>query len=199
MGSKIILVLVAYLLGNFSTSFFVGKIFANIDIREHGSGNAGSTNVLRTLGIKAAALTFLCDLLKGVLAIYVGRKFGGESMALMCGVAVVIGHNWPVLLKFKGGKGIATTIGAVLMLKPLVAFICVSIGVGILFKYKYVSLASITAVSLLPVVISIFGMNYFIFGLILAFLGVYRHHQNIKRLLAGTENKIKSKKKESLE
>lgn len=193
MWGNILIVLIAYFIGNFSTSYLVAKLFAKIDIREHGSGNAGSTNVLRTLGVKAAALTFLGDLLKGVIAVYLGNKYGGSMLALLCGVAVVIGHNWPVFLGFKGGKGIATTIGVVIAIKPLVALICVSIGVVILFRFKYVSLASITAISVLPFTIIIYGLNYFLFGLILALLAIYRHRENIKRLLAGNERKIGEK------
>lgn len=193
MWGNILIVLIAYFIGNFSTSYLVAKLFAKIDIREHGSGNAGSTNVLRTLGVKAAALTFLGDLLKGVVAVYLGNKYGGSMLALLCGVAVVIGHNWPVFLGFKGGKGIATTIGVVIAIKPLVALICVSIGVVILFRFKYVSLASITAISVLPFTIIIYGLNYFLFGLILALLAIYRHRENIKRLLAGNERKIGEK------
>ncbi len=193
MWGNLLLILIAYFIGNFSTSYFVGKLFAKIDIRDHGSGNAGSTNVLRTLGIKAAACTFLGDLFKGVLAVYLGNKFGGETLALACGVSVVIGHNWPIFLGFKGGKGIATTIGVALTIKPFVALICISIGVVILYKYKYVSLASIVAISLLPFTIVIYGLNYLLFGLILALSAIYRHRENIKRLLAGNERKIGEK------
>lgn len=194
MWGNITLILIAYFIGNFSTSYFVGRLFAKIDIRDHGSGNAGSTNVLRTLGKKAAVLTLLGDLFKGVLAIYLGNRFGTtELIALACGVAVVIGHNWPAFLGFKGGKGIATTIGVALAIKSLVALICISIGIVILYKYKYVSLASIIAISLFPFTLIIYGLNYFLFGLILALLAVYKHRENIKRLLAGNERKIGEK------
>ncbi len=193
MWKDFLLILIAYFIGNFSTSYLVAKLFAKIDIREYGSGNAGSTNVLRTLGAKAAALAFLGDLLKGVAAVYLGNTFGGATTALLCGVAVVVGHNWPIFLEFKGGKGIATTIGVVASIKPLVAFICVSIGLAILFRFKYVSLASIIAIIILPFTIIIYGLNYFLFGLILALLAIYRHRENIKRLLAGNERKIGEK------
>lgn len=193
MGGNLLLILIAYLIGNFSTSYFVGKIFGKIDIRDHGSGNAGSTNVLRTLGKKAAALTLLGDLFKGVLAIYLGNRFGTPLLALVCGVAVVLGHNWPALLHFKGGKGIATTIGVALSTKPIAALICISIGIFILCKYKYVSLASIIAISLFPFALILYGLNYFTFGLILALLAIYKHRENIKRLLAGNERKIGEK------
>ena len=193
MGENLLVILLSYFIGNFSTSFFIGKMFAKIDIREYGSGNAGSTNVLRTLGKKAAVITLLGDLVKGILAVYLGSRFGGESLALLCGVAVVIGHNWPILLGFKGGKGIATTIGVVLSIKSLMALICISIGLIILWKYKYVSLAAIVAISIFPFSIYRYGLNYFLFGLILAILAIYKHRENIKRLLAGNERKIGQK------
>lgn len=193
MLKNLLLILAAYLIGNFSTSYLIAKLFAEIDIREHGSGNPGSTNILRTLGAKAAAFTFAGDLLKGAVAGYLGNRFGGATVALLCGIAVVAGHNWPVFLEFKGGKGIATTIGVMISVKPLIALICVSIGVAILFKFRYVSLASILGITLLPFIIVIYGFDHFLFGLILALLAIYRHRENIKRLLAGNERKIGEK------
>lgn len=193
MWKAFLLILAAYFAGNFSTSYLVAKLFAKIDIREHGSGNPGSANVLRTLGKKAAILVFLGDLLKGAVAAYLGKVFCGTTVALLCGIAVVVGHNWPVFLGFKGGKGIATTIGVIVAIKPLIALVCVSIGVAILFKFRYVSLASIIGIIILPFIIVIYGLNYFLFGLILALLAIYRHRENIKRLLAGNERKIGEK------
>lgn len=190
MWGNLLLILISYFIGNFSTSYYVGRILGKIDIRDYGSGNAGSTNVLRTLGKKAAVLTLLGDLLKGVVAIYIGNRFGTGLVVLACGVAVVVGHNWPILLGFKGGKGIATTIGVGLTVKPISALICIVIGIIILYRYKYVSLASIIAISVFPLALLIYGVNYFIFGLILALLAIYKHRENIKRLLAGNERKI---------
>lgn len=192
---EFLLVLIAYLLGNFSTSFIVGKLFGRIDIRKHGSGNAGSTNVFRTLGAKAGAIALVGDALKGVLAVYLGQRFGGADLALICGGAAIVGHNWPIILKFKGGKGIATSIGVVTMIQPLSALICIAFGLVILFKFKYVSLASVLAISILPIVIAYKGRDYFIFALVLALMAIYRHRANIKRLMNGTENKITTKSK----
>ncbi len=193
MWTNLLLIFLAYFIGNFSTSYLLAKLFAKIDIREYGSGNAGSTNILRTLGKKAAVLTLIGDLMKGVLAVLLGKTFGGPTVALLCGIAVVVGHNWPVFLRFKGGKGIATTIGVVLVIKPLIAIICISIGIAILIKFKYVSLASVIATTILPLTILIYGFNYFLFGLILALLAIYKHRENIKRLLTGDERKIGEK------
>ncbi len=187
-------IILAYLIGNFSASFLVGKMAANIDIRNYGSGNAGSTNVFRTLGLKAGAWAFFGDSLKGVVAVTLGWYLGGERFALLSGLAVIVGHNWPALLKFKGGKGIATSIGVILVLHPISAIISVLIGILILYRYKYVSLASVIAMVFLPIILYYFkGNTYFLFGLILAVMAVYRHRGNIKRLLNGTESKITKK------
>lgn len=190
-----ILILIAYLLGNFSTSFIVGKLMGNIDIRNHGSGNAGSTNVFRTLGLKAGLLAFIGDSIKGVLAVYLARRFGGDTVALIAGVAAIVGHNWPFVLKFKGGKGIATSIGVALMIHPTSALICIAIGVVILIVFKYVSLASVSAIALLPIFLYFQGRDYFIFSIIISVMAIFRHRENIKRLLNGTERKITSKSK----
>ncbi|MCC5911889.1 MAG: glycerol-3-phosphate 1-O-acyltransferase PlsY [Clostridiaceae bacterium] len=191
----ILIVFIAYLIGNFSPSFVMGKLTANIDIRQHGSGNAGTTNVMRTLGMKAAVVTLLLDCLKGVFAVYLARRYGTETIALVAGIAVVIGHNWPALLKFKGGKGVATTIGVGLIIHTTVALACIIIGLIILYKYKYMSLTSITGMVLLPIFMTFVGVEYFIFGLILCLLALYRHKENIKRLRNGTERKITDKSK----
>ncbi|WP_129596395.1 glycerol-3-phosphate 1-O-acyltransferase PlsY [Anaerophilus nitritogenes] len=189
---KILAMVISYLLGNFSTSVIISKVLANIDIRNYGSGNAGATNVYRTLGAKAAILTLLGDALKGVIAVAIGRVLGGENIALICGVLVIIGHNWPILFGFKGGKGIATAIGVGLCVHYLAAIICIFIGIVILVKTKYVSLASITAISIFPFLLLFDkGINYFIFGLVIAVMALYRHRQNIDRLMKGIESKIR--------
>ncbi len=193
MFIKSIAILLSYFIGNFSTSMIVSKLWANIDIRKHGSGNAGSTNVLRTLGFKPALITFIGDALKGILAVWVGGKLGGADIALLCGIAAIVGHNWPALFGFKGGKGIATSIGVSIAVNPIIAFICIVLGIMIVVKTKYVSLGSITAISLLPIFFIFSGFKYFLFGLVLALMAVFQHRQNIQRLLKGTESKIGQK------
>src|SRR5690625_5037916 len=121
MHEYIIWGIVAYFIGNFSTSYIISKMLGKIDIRKHGSGNAGATNVFRVLGLKAAALTFLGDALKGIVIAGLAKYFGGIQLAIICGFAVVLGHNFPLLLKFKGGKGITTSIGVFLVIDPIVA------------------------------------------------------------------------------
>jgi glycerol-3-phosphate acyltransferase PlsY len=193
MFLRVLAVLLSYTIGNFSTSIIVSKLWAGIDIRKYGSGNAGATNVLRTLGMKAGLVTFIGDALKAILAVWAGSQLGGEGTALICGVAVVIGHNWPVFLGFKGGKGIASSIGVGLFVNPMVAIICIIVGVLIVAKTKYVSLGSLVAIGLLPVLLLFSGFKFFLFGLILALMAIYRHKENISRLLKGTESKLGQK------
>ncbi|AKL95601.1 glycerol-3-phosphate acyltransferase PlsY [Clostridium aceticum] len=192
---QLLILVIAYMLGNFSASYIIGKLSANIDIRNYGSGNAGTTNVMRTLGYKAAVFTLLADCLKGVLAVYIARRLGSENLAMMAGVAVVLGHNWPILLGFKGGKGIATTIGVALSIHFTIALVCVVIGIIILILSKYVSLGAIVAITLFPILLVSQGWNYFVFGLMLCVLAIYKHRENIQRLRQGTERKITEKLK----
>ena len=189
---------IAYFLGNFATSYIVSMRSAKIDIRQHGSGNAGATNVLRVLGAKAAALTFVGDALKGVIAVLLGKYLAGSYGAILAGLFVVIGHNWPVLLKFKGGKGIATTIGSMLAINPLVVLVVFAIGVVILITTRYVSLASIMGMTIFPILMIILRQppEYIGFSIVLAVLAIYRHRANIQRLLKGTESKLGQKKPE---
>ncbi|TAH63236.1 MAG: glycerol-3-phosphate acyltransferase, partial [Gottschalkiaceae bacterium] len=128
MINTIIIAIISYLLGNFATSYILGKIFKKTDIRMHGSGNAGATNALRVFGIKLAAATFLFDALKGVLAVIIGRMILGDIGGYIGGVFVVVGHNWPIVLRFKGGKGVASTIGVALTINYKIALICIVIG-----------------------------------------------------------------------
>lgn len=188
---------IAYFLGNFATSYIVSMRTAHIDIRKHGSGNAGATNVLRVLGIKAAAITFLGDGLKGVAAVLLGRYLAGSNGAIVAALFVVIGHNWPVILKFKGGKGIATTIGSMLAVNPVIVLIVFTLGVIILVTTKYVSLASIIGMLVFPILMIVFKQSseYIAFSFILSALAIFRHRANIVRLLKGTESKLGQKTK----
>ena len=193
MIKPMIIIVFCYLLGNISTSLVVSKLWANIDIRKYGSGNAGATNVVRTLGLKAGVLTLLGDAIKGVIAILLARKFGGVDIALLSGIAVVAGHNWPILFGFKGGKGIATTIGVALTINLFSTLICLIFGILIIIKTKYISLASILAICLFPFILLTIDTKHFIFGLILAMMAIFRHRTNIKRLMEGTESKFGQK------
>jgi len=193
MNDYFIAALISYFLGNISTSYILGKTIAKIDIRNHGSGNAGTTNVLRTLGKKAALITFLGDALKGSLAVYIGLKIGGRNIALISGLFVVLGHDWPVVLKFRGGKGVATTIGAIMLINPLQAIISVLVGIIIICITKYVSLGSMLGICTLPFLMFFVGKNEFILSIILTILILFTHRENIKRLIKGKEKKIGQK------
>lgn len=190
-----IIVVISYFIGNFSSAFFVAKYSAGIDIRNFGSGNAGATNVLRTLGKKEAAIAFIGDILKGVIAVIVGRFLGGSTGEVLAGVFVVVGHNWPVFLGFKGGKGIATTIGVMLAIKPVIVFVCAIIGSYVLYRTKYVSLGSIGGIVAYPIlmIITLAPFKYILMSIFLSFMAVYRHRENIKRVKNGTEHKIGEK------
>ncbi len=186
----LLILIVSYLIGNFSSSYIIGKITANIDIRDYGSGNAGTTNVMRTLGYKAAAMTLLLDCLKGVISVVLAKKFASNNLALLAGIVVVVGHNWPILLGLKGGKGIATTIGVVTSISSGMALICIGFGLVILIIFKYVSLAAMLAIILLTILMFFKGWNYFIFSLTLLLLALYQHRGNIQRLIEGKERKV---------
>lgn len=190
----IIIVLICYLIGNISFSFLLTKLKLKKDIREFGSGNAGTTNVLRVLGKKYAVMVLIGDVLKGVVAVLIGKFFGSSQIVtILCGLAVVIGHNWPALMNFRGGKGIATSIGVFLMYDPIVALICIAIGIIIIAVSKYVSLGSISGMAIFPLVTLLFsrGTENFIFAFIIAVIAIYKHRANIGRLIKGTENKFK--------
>jgi len=189
----ILVLLIGYLLGSVSTSTMLGKMVAGIDIREHGSGNAGATNTLRVLGPKFAGLVFFLDAVKGVLAVLIARMLGvSDTLIVFTGVAVIIGHNWPIFFRFRGGKGVATTIGVMFSLVPDAAIGAGLVGLIVLFLTRYVSLASLVFICLLPIVIINNGYHqaYVWFALVVAVLALWRHRENIKRLLAGRESKI---------
>ncbi len=197
LDSPFVVALISYFIGNFSSAYILGKIFQKKDIRNYGSGNAGATNALRVFGKKLGGITFILDVLKGILAVYIGEKMTGYNGKLIASIFVVLGHNWPVFLKFKGGKGIATSLGVVFLLHWPTAIICTAIGVAIIIITRYVSLGSIIAAGLVPIIGSIvnrpFNMDFFITTLILAILAIYRHKDNINRLLKGEEFKLGEK------
>ena len=192
---KILLtMIIGYLIGCFSSAYFVGRVSKGIDIRLHGSGNAGATNALRVMGIKMGAITLLLDALKGIVAVFVGRLIMGYNGGLICGFFAIIGHNWPVFLQFKGGKGVATSIGVVATIHFLSALAAGPIAIILIFITRYVSLGSIVFLASVPITYALiakdFQKQYFAMALLLALLSIYRHRSNIQRLLAGNENKI---------
>lgn len=196
----ILAIIIGYLMGNIAPSYFAGKLLGNIDIRNHGSGNAGATNVWRVLGTRPGIIVFILDVLKGFLAAMIGNLLGGQLGAALAGCAVIIGHDYPIFLHFKGGKGISTSFGVLLYLAPLVPLTALIIGIIIIYNTCYVSLASIVGVILAPILTALYRYpkQYVFVALLIMVLGLYRHKDNIKRLLNGTENKIQIKKRNYL-
>ncbi len=208
----IIIAIIAYLIGSISFSVIISKKMGGFDVREKGSGNAGSTNVLRTVGKKAGALTLLCDTLKGVAAILIAFIAGliipdiNKSLLIqLAGIAVILGHTFPIFFNFKGGKGVATSLGVLLVTNWNIGLICLVFALVLMLLTRMVSLGSIAAAILFPVLVifmpPIEGSaylvpegNYIIYAIILAILVVYNHRANVKRLLTGTENRLDFKK-----
>lgn len=191
---KIIVVIISYLLGSVPFAYIMIRLFKGIDIRKVGSGNVGSTNALRTAGKRVALATLLGDLLKGLAAAWIGLQTSGEMLAAVCVLAAVIGHCWPVFIGFKGGKGMATTAGAILLLMPKVFLFLAIIFVLIVFFSRYVSLASVSVAVLLPLTALFLSQpgSYLLVSVILTVLVIYRHRENIERLRNGNERKIGS-------
>lgn len=181
----------SYLLGSFPTAYVAVKWLKRIDVRTVGSGNVGATNVTRVAGFGAGAAVFLIDLAKGALAVWWLTPWLQltPAMRLSCGLAAILGHNFPVWLGFRGGKGVATTIGVLLAAMPLVAGVCVAVWAVVYLIFRYVSLASLAAAVALPVAQAITGQGLAERGVgaLFALLIIARHHANIRRLLAGTE------------
>lgn len=191
------LIIMSYFIGNISPSIIISKRYSNIDIRNHGSGNAGTTNVMRVMGKKAGAMVFLMDLLKGVVPTTIGLYFGNIEVGFFCGVSTVIGHIFPLMLNFKGGKGVATSFGVGLILAPIYALIGLLVFAATVSKTKYVSLGSILGVLTFPILQIATSRNLavIIMSLVLGILVLYSHRANIKRLLNGTESKLGVSKK----
>jgi len=190
---KVTLVLIfSYLLGSVPIGFIAGSYLRGIDIRQHGSGNIGTTNVFRILGAGPGLFVFAGDLAKGIIPVLLGKEISGSSLALLAGLAAIVGHNWSIFLRFKGGRGVATGAGVILALSPVVILIAFSLWAVTVLLSRYVSLGSILATISVPLLMFWFHQPrpYIVFGSILAILIVYRHRPNIKRLLNGTEAKI---------
>jgi glycerol-3-phosphate acyltransferase PlsY len=200
---KVILsVVIGYLLGSLNASLIIGKIFYKKDVRELGSGNAGATNTLRTLGKSAAAAVLAIDFLKGILACYIGgitagyiENYGWAGMYL-AGLAAIAGHNWPVFYGFKGGKGVLTTFAVILYISPLPALICLGIFIIVVALTGFVSLGSLIAAISWPVISLFFDLPVLmlVIALVMVVLIIFRHKDNIIRLFNGTEKKISIKK-----
>jgi glycerol-3-phosphate acyltransferase PlsY len=197
--------LVSYLIGSIPFGVFAGQ-FVGIDIRQHGSKNIGATNVLRTLGKQYGIAVFLADALKGLIAVRLAVWFAGadpfyrNSLGILAAVFVVIGHSFPIWLRFRGGKGVATSGGACLGLLPAPTLIAGIVWIMVFFAFRYVSVASIAAIAVLPVVVWVLSDRgnppdnlVFGFSVFIAVLVIWRHWENIVRLARGTEPRFKRK------
>jgi len=205
----IIMAIIAYLIGSINFSVILSKKMAGFDVREKGSGNAGSTNMLRSVGKKAAAITLICDILKGVVSIGIAILLGNvienmnrELLLQIAGIAVVIGHTFPIFFGFKGGKGVATSLGVILMSNWQIGLICLVFALVLMAVTRMVSLGSIGAAVLFPVLVLFIhtnftiseGSSYFVYSVILAAIVIFNHRANVQRILNGTENKLSFKK-----
>ena len=191
----IIAAVLAYFLGSFTTGFLTGKWLCGIDIRQYGSKNIGTTNMFRTLGVYPASIVLIVDILKGVLsvvfAMYLTPNIG---VHLLAAALAIVGHNYSCWLGFKGGRGVATSLGILLTLMPLTSLLVFAVWALIVFITRYVSLGSIIGAALTPILAYYFeyDLKIQLFSGFMALLVIVGHKDNIKRLLTGTENKIKS-------
>ncbi len=196
--------MLAYLLGAIPTAVWIGKTYYGIDVRQHGSGNAGATNTFRVLGKKPGSIVMAVDILKGFVATSLAYgllyfyAIGHDQVVLykiILGTVAVLGHIYPVYVGFKGGKGVATVMGMVLAVHLEVALICLAIFIVMLLISKYVSLSSMTAAICFPLILLLPKYRpeetlLLVFGVLIALMVVYTHRKNITRLLQGVESKV---------
>lgn len=202
MAARITFVIAAYLVGSIPVGLIVGKVAFGKDIRCEGSGNLGATNAYRTLGPVAGVFVFVLDVCKGALPVLAARSLYGPPagqadclLLVMIGMAAITGHNWPIYLKFKGGKGVATGAGVVLVLFPWITAILAGIWIAAVLVTRYVSVGSIAISVAFPVLVVLFyGSNvvYVGFSVVAAAVVIFKHRSNIGRLLRGTEPKVLS-------
>lgn len=211
----IIMGIIAYLIGSINFSILISKKVAGFDVREKGSGNAGTTNMLRSVGKGAAAVTLILDILKGVVTIYIAILYGNivsklanlqidnSILVQISGIFVILGHTFPIYFGFKGGKGVATALGILLTTNYQIGLICLVFALVLIILTKMVSVGALGAAILFPVLTLFLAKenfivhgNYIVYSIIIAVIIIFNHRSNIKRLLNGTENRISFKKKE---
>ncbi|MEI9478566.1 MAG: glycerol-3-phosphate 1-O-acyltransferase PlsY [Deltaproteobacteria bacterium] len=201
MPIGLFIALFGYLLGSVPTGLLITKLFSKMDPRHAGSQNIGATNIYRTAGKRLGILTLVGDVLKGVIPIgiavhLVGNQWGvpADVWIAFAGLSPIVGHIFPIFLGFKGGKGVATALGIYLAISPTAVLFELFIFLGVVWKWRFISLASITCVLTIPILIAFFisdSQAYFVLSVIIAALVIYRHQSNISRLLQGTESKWK--------
>ncbi len=207
IATYILMAVIAYAIGSVNFSVILSKKIAGFDVREKGSGNAGTTNMLRSVGKGAAALTLILDIAKGLVAILIAIVVGKISnetdpavLVQIAGFFAVLGHTFPIFFGFKGGKGVATSLGVLLLINPLIGVICLVFALVVMAITRMVSLGSIMAAILFPV-LTIFirdnyitdGYTYVFFGIAMAVLVIFNHRANLKRIYNGTENRLSFK------
>ena len=197
MAWKIILAaVIGYLLGCIPSGVLISKIYGVRDIRKVGSGNSGTTNVLRTLGWLPSVLTLVCDCLKGYAACLIGKQLGGDVAMLVGGLCAILGHDFPVFMGFKGGKGIATSLALVIAVHPGLALALLIVEIVVVATTRYMSVASIITAIAFPIFTAILCRGRENYGLFVLFacmasaLAIFQHRGNIQRLLRGEENRL---------
>nr|WP_314277168.1 glycerol-3-phosphate 1-O-acyltransferase PlsY [uncultured Peptostreptococcus sp.] len=198
----LLVILISYFLGSISWAYIISKYVFSSDIRQYGSKNPGTTNMLRTFGKKAGVITLLGDLIKGSLAVVISNLLAArmglepDLAKYISALAVVCGHNWSIFMRFKGGKGVATSYGTMLVISPLMTLASISFYLVILVVTRYVSIASILGVSLFPILMVLANdMSGIWLGILLSISVIYKHRDNIRRLIDGSENKLGCKTK----
>lgn len=199
---ELVLIIISYLIGSIPTALLISKRFFGIDIRDYGSGNMGATNTFRVLGSRYGTMVMAFDILKGLTAVmlynllpfYLNHELERTNLMLGLGLAAVMGHVFPIFAGFRGGKGVATLLGMVLAIQPVIALSCIGIFALVLYLTRYVSLSSILAAIALPIcVLWIWNENevlYRVFALIVAILVIATHQKNIGRILRGVEGRV---------
>jgi len=194
---KIILAgVIGYLLGCIPSGVLISKIYGVRDIRKHGSGNSGTTNVLRTLGWLPSVLTLVCDCLKGYAACLIGKQLGGDAAMLVGGLCAILGHDFPVFMGFKGGKGIATSLGLIIAINPWLALALLAVQIIAVALTRYMSIASLITTVAFPILVCFTERGRENFPLFLgaacvaSALSLFGHRGNIRRLIRGEENRL---------
>ena len=204
MAPYIIIAIIAYAIGSINFSVIISRKFAGFDVRDKGSKNAGTTNMLREVGKGAAIITLICDILKGVISILIALLIGKivedvdkSLLVQIAGISVIIGHTFPIFFEFRGGKGIATSLGVLIITNWKIGLICLIFALILMVLTRMVSVGSVMSAILFPILTLFIGKeffivegNYLIYSIILAVIVLFNHRENIKRLLEGTENKI---------
>jgi len=205
MVAYVVVAIIAYAIGSISFSVIFSRKFAGFDVREKGSGNAGTTNVLRTVGKKVAALTLVCDILKGVIAVliamlvgHIWKELDTALLKYLAGFMAILGHTFPIFFEFRGGKGVATSLGILLTIEPKIGLICLIFAIILIALTKMVSVGSILAAILFPILNIFIGQNNnfgtITISILIALLVIFNHRKNIQRIKDGNENKISFKK-----